>query len=39
MRTLLLEQPLQTLESAYMELLSSLLNGYFEMVSTLLASL
>ena len=36
---LLLEQPLQTLEPAYMELLSSLLNGYFELVSTLLASL
>jgi len=36
---LLLEQPMQTLESAYMEILSSLLNGYFELVSNILISL
>lgn len=36
---LLLEQPMQTLEAAYMEILSSLLNGYFEVVSNILASL
>lgn len=36
---LLLEQPMQTLEAAYMELLSSLLNGYFELVSNILLSI
>ena len=36
---LLLEQPLQTLESAYMELLTTLLNSYFELVSNILATL
>jgi hypothetical protein len=36
---LLLEQPMQTLEAAYTEILSSLLNGYFELVTNILASL
>ena len=36
---LLLEHPWQTLESASMELLSNLLKGYFELVSSLLASM
>ncbi len=37
--TLLLEQPLQTMEAAYMQVLTSLLNSYFELVSGILAGL
>jgi len=36
---LLIAQPILTLESAYMEILTSLLNGYFELVSNILISL
>lgn len=36
---LLLEQPLQTLEATYMQVLSSLLESYFELVSNLLITL
>ncbi len=36
---LLLEQPMQTFESAYMELLSNLLNGYFQLVTNILTNI